>query len=91
MIHNKGTNIKRFNLFMEETSVAAGDNIQLTLIGKCQLSQTSERSNNPGTSCRMTPAGILAIFQHLRELFGMEESAEGRIGGSASTSCTTAA
>ena len=32
MIHNGVTNIKRFNLFMEETSVAAGDNVQLTYL-----------------------------------------------------------
>ena len=30
MIHNGGTNIEQFNLFMEETSVEAGDNVQLT-------------------------------------------------------------
>ena len=30
--HNGGTNIERFNLFMEETSVAAGDNVQLTYL-----------------------------------------------------------
>ena len=32
MIHNGGTNIERFNIFMEETSVAAGDNVQLTYL-----------------------------------------------------------
>ena len=32
MIHNGGTNIEWFNLFMEETSVAAGDNVQLTYL-----------------------------------------------------------
>ena len=32
MIHNGVTNIERFNLFMEETSVAAGDNLQLTYL-----------------------------------------------------------
>ena len=32
MIHNGGTNIERFNLFMEEISVAAGDNVQLTYL-----------------------------------------------------------
>ena len=32
MIYNAGTNIERFNLFMEETSVAAGDNVQLTYL-----------------------------------------------------------
>ena len=51
----------------------------------------SGRSNDPETLCCTTPAGILAVFEHLRErLSGMEELAEERIGGSASTSCTRA-
>ena len=89
MIHNGGTNIERFNLFMEETSVAAADNVQLTyLLVNASCHRRAAEAMIPG---HHVARHLFAVFQHLRErLFGMEELAEARVGGSASTSCTAA-
>ena len=60
MIHNGGTNIERFSLFMEETLVAAGDNIQLTyLLDNASCHRREAETMNPGHhvvhACRHSP------------------------------------
>ena len=90
MIHNGGTNIEQFNLFMEEKSMAAGDNVQLTyILDNASCHRRAAEAMIPKHHI-MTPAGVFAVFEHLRgRLFGMEESAKKRIGRSASASYTT--
>ena len=49
MIHNGGINIERFILFMEETLVAAGDNVQLTyLLNNASCHRRAAEATIPG-------------------------------------------
>ena len=64
-IHNRGNNIERFNLFMEETSVAAEDNVQLTsLLDNASCHKRVAKAIIPGHRVvRHLPA--YSVFEHL--------------------------